>query len=180
MKKKARRIIAAVFAMLLTVTASTQAWAADTIDETAGEGQGRYACEELVDTLTDKRTRGDGPPSGFYDLKNKTYSADFSIYSYTYSGKYYKPSSSGLLYYSLVKCIGGSDCTITVKTYCKTCNDEVLCSSSLKKTEAEQTWNRKVTVGDTHKTHNIYFRIGKDGQTQLGGTLKVSWSSISA
>lgn len=179
MKKKIRKIIAVVFAMLITVTVSTQAWAADAVDETAGEGLGKYPCEELVDELKDNLTRSDSPPTELYDLTNKTYSADFNIYSYTYSGKYFKPSSSGVLYYSLVKCNGGSGCTVTVKTYCKSCN-EVLCSSSFEKTEADQTWNRKLTIGDTHKTHNIYLRIDKTGQTQMGGTLKVSRSSISA
>lgn len=178
MKKKIRKIVAVVFAMLITTTVSTQAWAADAVDETAGEGLGWYPCEELVDELTDNLTRSDSPPTEPYDLTNKTYSAGFSIYSYTYSGRYFKPSSSGVLYYSLVKCYG-NNCTITVKTYCKECN-EVLCSRSFEKTEADQTWNRKVTISDAHKTHGIYFRIGKNGQMQLGGTLKVSRSSINA
>lgn len=123
-------------------------------------------------------TRTQTRPTREWDWSDGTYTGHFDVSTFTYTNYCFEPNDEGKLYY----CITGTSTknkTCTVKSICKTCNDEL---TSFEFLPSETPAHRVVSLGD-HSEHLIYFEIRASSGwiwdvNDITGTIEISPNNI--
>lgn len=133
-----------------------------------------------VDVLQDYNPslRYDWLPVMFHDISEEgDYTGTFTIHSFTYTNCTFNANEQGIIYYRISGTSeAGGRCA--VETWCMDCNDKI---GSFKFYPSDCPCNRMVSVTNTHRTHEIYFKIiasilpEEFSGNDFSGTILVSW-----
>ena len=182
MKKRLLTMLSIVLVLLLSL--NSVAFAAEIpADAEAIEPADSHfhCCDEIPDEMIDMSpfARSEAVPSISWDLAASNYVGSFDIIQFTNTNYYFYGNSSGKIYY----CISGtsvSNNTCSVRTWCKTCNEQFATFSF---TPNSSPFHRVVTLGE-HADHKIYFKVvAYDGgwywsDNDFTGTISVSHSYV--